>query len=67
MHLTSAITNIELRANTVIVCNQDMQSNRKKGHSRLLNLIRISLDLTLQNGNKKQSKLFQLSLVVGDF
>ena len=43
MHRALNISNIGQGAITIIVTNRGGQSNRKKGHSRLFNLIRISL------------------------
>ena len=43
MHQASYISNIGQGAIILIVTNQGGQNNREKGHSRLLNLIRISL------------------------
>ena len=48
MHRASNFTNIGQAAITIIVTNRGGRSNRKKGHSRLLNLIRISLVPTNQ-------------------
>ena len=44
MHRASNFSNIGQGAITIIVTNRGGQSNRKKVHSRLLNLIRISLN-----------------------
>ena len=43
MHRASNFSNIGQSVNTIIVTNRGGQSNRKKGHSRLFNSIRISL------------------------
>ena len=43
MHQASNFSNIGQGAITIIVTNRGGLSNRKKGHSRLFNLIRISL------------------------
>ena len=43
MHRASQFSNTGQCAITIIVTNRGGQSNRKKGHSRLFNSIRISL------------------------
>ena len=43
MHRASNFSNIGQAAITIIVTNRGGRTNRKKGHSRLLNSIRISL------------------------
>ena len=46
MHRESQFSNTGQCSITIIVTNRGGQSNRKKGHSRLFNLIRISLQQT---------------------
>ena len=46
MHRASNFSNIGQGAITIIVTNRGGRSNRKKGHSQLLNSIRISLTQT---------------------
>ena len=48
MHQASNFSNIVQDAINIIVTNRGGQSNRKKGHLRLFNSIRISLVGTLK-------------------
>ena len=59
MHRASNILNIGQGAITVIVTNRGCQNNCTKGHSRLLNLIRISLKVTNSQSNYRIQRQYK--------